>query len=61
LGFVFRNWSRPHCAHWSFHSDQSQHTLVHVPDLATLLLFAAGVATLVLIPGSTAATGGRRT
>jgi threonine/homoserine/homoserine lactone efflux protein len=37
--------------HWSFHMNQSQHTLATMPDLATLLLFAGSAATLVLIPG----------
>src|ERR671915_1647866 len=38
-------------ANWSFQADQSKHTLVHMPELATLLLFAGSAATLVLIPG----------
>jgi threonine/homoserine/homoserine lactone efflux protein len=45
------NWSSSQLHHWSFHPNQSQHTLADVPELATLLLFAGSVTTLVLIPG----------
>jgi threonine/homoserine/homoserine lactone efflux protein len=37
--------------HWSFHVNQSQHTLAVMPEPTTLLLFAGSAATLVLVPG----------